>query len=172
MQRKISRIGLLTLAFVAGFLAVVLWARLRPAPATQPSEQKPIAGVPTAAAPAATVEAATVPEIPAPARPDGRPLQTSRPAEVVGIGATLQLQTPDGLVRIVAILPDSPAARAGLAPGWVIQKVDGMDLAGLRLAECVDRIRGPIGTKVRLELVDLEQESTNILELTRQKLKL
>ena len=82
------------------------------------------------------------------------------------------MENPGGLLRIMGVVPDSPAARAGLAPGWVIQKVDGMDLTGLRLAECIDLIRGPIGTRVRLELVDLEQESTNILELTRQKLKL
>ena len=40
------------------------------------------------------------------------------------------------------------------------------------LAECVNLIRGPVGTTVRLELITPDRSQTNTVELTRQKFKL
>ena len=68
----------------------------------------------------------------------------------VGVGAVLDQQ--DGAVRIVRVLRDSPAERAGLQVGDQIITVDGASVADLTLDEVVSKVRGIEGTTVTLEL--------------------
>ena len=70
--------------------------------------------------------------------------------KVTGIGAQLELK--DGQVTVVTPLPDSPALKAGLRPGDVIEEVDGQPTRGLELAEVVKRILGKAGEVVRLKV--------------------
>ncbi len=70
--------------------------------------------------------------------------------KVTGIGAQLELK--DGDVTIVTPLPDSPALKAGLRPGDVIEAVDDQPTRGLELAAVVKRILGKAGEVVRLKV--------------------
>jgi len=38
----------------------------------------------------------------------------------------------------------------------VVDKIDGTSTEGKLLKDCVDMLRGPVGTKVKLELVDMQ----------------
>lgn len=67
-----------------------------------------------------------------------------------GIGAEVTMQ--DGKVTIMAAIKDSPAQRAGLLAQDIIVSVNGESLEGLKLDEAVQKIRGPKGTKVKLEI--------------------
>ena len=51
----------------------------------------------------------------------------------------------------------------------MIQKINGIPVAGNSLAECLGLMSGPAGTKVSLELVSQERQETNTVELTRGK---
>jgi C-terminal processing protease CtpA/Prc len=66
--------------------------------------------------------------------------------ELVGIGATL-MPTPEG-VTIAALVEGAPAERFGLERGDRITRIDGADASGLTLSDCVQRLRGPAGTRV------------------------
>jgi C-terminal processing protease CtpA/Prc len=68
-------------------------------------------------------------------------------------------------------LPGSPSARAGFAAGMLIQKVDDTSLAGLPLADCIHLIRGPVGSTIRLEVVDPEQKSVRSVQLIRERVQ-
>jgi len=72
-----------------------------------------------------------------------------------GIGATVEVR--DGDLTIVRTIPGSPALRAGLQPGDVIELVDGTPTKGLTVTEGVTLIRGPRGTSVKLTI---RREST------------
>ncbi len=89
--------------------------------------------------------------------------------EVVGIGAALETDGKTKMIRIYKIIPNSPAAEAGIASGSLIQKIDDTPTEGLSLAECLKLLTGPVGSKVRLTLVDTKSKDPKSVELTRQK---
>jgi carboxyl-terminal processing protease len=60
---------------------------------------------------------------------------------------------PDCHLVVVAPLEGSPAEKAGLKPGDVIDKVDGGSLDGLSPDQARDKIRGKKGTEVTLSIV-------------------
>jgi len=65
-----------------------------------------------------------------------------------GIGASLQ-KTKDGLV-ITSVFDGSPAKAAGLAPGDIIQAVDGKSTKDTAIETSISRIKGKEGTTVVL----------------------
>jgi carboxyl-terminal processing protease len=89
---------------------------------------------------------------------------------VTGIGVMLTVR--DHALEIMDVLPGSPAAKAGLHRGLVIQQIDGTDIVGKPLAECVAMTRGQVGSKVRFEVIDPAKRETNIVAFTREKIAL
>jgi carboxyl-terminal processing protease len=87
---------------------------------------------------------------------------------ITGIG--VQLGVSDHALQIMGVVPDTPAAKAGLHPGLVIQQIDGTDIVGKPLAVCVAMTRGPVGSKVQLEVIDPAKSEINIVEFTREKI--
>lgn len=66
--------------------------------------------------------------------------------ELAGIGATLA-PSPRGVV-LVGVFEGGPAARAGLESGDRVVRIDGADATDLPMSDCVQRLRGPVGTRV------------------------
>jgi RNA polymerase sigma factor (sigma-70 family) len=71
---------------------------------------------------------------------------------------------------IMAVAPRSAAAQAGLSKGLVIRAIDGVSTVRMIPRDCLNRIQGPPGSIVRLELVDRRRGATNLVELTRYRL--
>ena len=86
---------------------------------------------------------------------------------ITGVGVALGIE--DHIVKIMKVLPNTPASRKGLIPGVIVQKIDGTATDDKRLEDCVAMLRGPAGTKVKLELIDTASGKTNTVELTRGK---
>lgn len=80
-----------------------------------------------------------------------------------GIGARMSVEDAAGQtcpaidaacrLRVIEVLPGSPALAAGLQAGDVVTSVDGTALAGRSLDEAVELIRGPRDSSVRLGLL-------------------
>lgn len=90
--------------------------------------------------------------------------------QFAGIGA--QIQMKDKHVVVVAPMDGTPAQKAGLAPGDIIMRVDGKDVAGLSLLKVVNMIRGPAGTKVTLGIQHPHSNEIHDVTLTRAKIPL
>jgi carboxyl-terminal processing protease len=87
-------------------------------------------------------------------------------SSITGIGVLLGVR--DQSLQIMGVPPNTPAAKAGLHPGLVIQQIDGTNIVGKPLVVCVAMMRGPVGSKVQLEVVDPAKSETNVVEFTRE----
>ncbi|MGB5882974.1 MAG: carboxy terminal-processing peptidase [Desulfobulbales bacterium] len=97
-----------------------------------------------------------------------------------GIGAVLQSE--DEYTKIVRLIPGGPAERSKLLQAadrivGVAQGADGemLDIVGWRLDEVVNKIRGPKGTLVRLEIIPADaadSHQTKGVSIIRDKVKL
>ena len=56
----------------------------------------------------------------------------------------------EGLVKVVAPIDDTPAAKAGILANDVITHLDGEPVKGLTLDQAVDKMRGPVNTSMML----------------------
>jgi len=68
-----------------------------------------------------------------------------------GIGVEVQVQ-PDGMIKVIAPIDDTPAARAGIKSGDIITAVDGKPVSGDN-DDSQGPLRGPAGTRVTLTLL-------------------
>jgi len=86
-----------------------------------------------------------------------------------GIGASLYINEFDEL-EVISPIANSPAEQAGMLPGDIINKANGIKLKGLNIEDAIDLIKGPSGTQVTLEI----ERGDKILELkiTRAKISI
>lgn len=96
-----------------------------------------------------------------PNRGPDAPVANDAPAG--GVGISFQ-PNADGALVIAAILPGSPAAKAGLKPGGVLQSVDGKQVAGLKPEEVRGLIGGKPGSIVTLLIVTQDEIMDVVLE--------
>jgi carboxyl-terminal processing protease len=102
-----------------------------------------------------------------PKRFDEMKVQTQGSFGGLGIEVTME----GGLVKVVSPIDDTPAARAGLEPGDLITHLDGEQVLGLTLTEAVEKMRGRVGTPIRLT-VRREDEEPFDVEITRAIIKI
>lgn len=86
-----------------------------------------------------------------------------------GIGATLEMDTKEGYIKIVGIIDGSPASESDIQIGDYIIEVDGEDMYGLSSTEVVKRVRGDKGTDVELTLRRNGAEVVTVI--TREKIE-
>lgn len=94
---------------------------------------------------------------------------TNMVLEIAGIGAALDVDKETKLLEITKIFPSSPAFNAGFSVGLLIQKINDQSTVGKTPDACAQLIRGPVGSKVRLEIINPTRNETNTVELIRQK---
>lgn len=78
-------------------------------------------------------------------------------------GVGMEVGMHDGMITVIAPLPDTPAAKAGIVAKDVITKIDGTSTEGMNVDEAVRLIRGDIGTVVHLSIY--RDGEKNILEI-------
>jgi len=88
-----------------------------------------------------------------------------------GIGAEIGIRK--GILTVIAPIKDSPADSAGVKAGDKILQIDDFGTADLALNEAVGKIRGEIGTKVRLTILRGEDsEKPFEIVITRGEIKI
>ena len=95
---------------------------------------------------------------------------TSLEGKFEGIGAHVAIK--DEQIMIIAPIPDSPAAKAGVRAGDIILEIDGMSTSGMSLAEAVLNIRGPMGTPVKLVILHEDETEPVEIEIVRAEIDL
>ena len=77
-----------------------------------------------------------------------RDMQVEETGEFGGLG--LEVTMEDGVIKVVAPLEGTPAAKAGIQSGDFITAIDGKDIEGLTLEEAVEKLRGRVHTPVTI----------------------
>jgi carboxyl-terminal processing protease len=80
-----------------------------------------------------------------------RDMQVQTRGEFGGLGIEVTME--DGLVKVVAPIDDTPAAKAGVMANDIITQLDDEAVQGLTLNQAVDKMRGPVNTKIKLTIM-------------------
>ena len=99
-----------------------------------------------------------------------RDMQVQTRGEFGGLGIEVTME--DGLVKVVAPIDDTPAARAGILAGDLIVQLDGEPVQGLTLAQAVDKMRGPVNTSITLKMQRGKEGEPFEVKLTRDIIRI
>ncbi|HVZ50895.1 MAG TPA: S41 family peptidase [Pseudolabrys sp.] len=80
-----------------------------------------------------------------------RDMQVQTRGEFGGLGIEVTME--DGLIKVVAPIDDTPAAKAGVLANDIITKLDDDQVQGLTLNQAVEKMRGPVNTKIKLTIM-------------------
>jgi carboxyl-terminal processing protease len=86
-------------------------------------------------------------------------------------GLGLSVEMADGLVRVTAPIPNTPAARAGLRAGDLIIRLDDEPINGITLADAIARMRGEPGTPIELTIRRAGLEGLLTVSLVREVIR-
>ncbi len=83
-------------------------------------------------------------------------------------GLGVSIRPANGGIRVVAVMPGTPAAQLGLEPGDLIVEVDGLDTRDLAMQDFIQTMTGPEGTAVDFVLeyetdTGISQEAMSIV---------
>src|SRR5262245_2926427 len=82
-------------------------------------------------------------------------------------GLGMEVSMERGLVKVVAPVDDTPAAKAGVMANDIITHLDGEPVLGLTLDQAVDKMRGPINTSIKLRIVRNDPDRPIEISITR-----
>ncbi|HET6467370.1 MAG TPA: S41 family peptidase [Geminicoccaceae bacterium] len=99
-----------------------------------------------------------------------RDMQVQTRGEFGGLGIEVTME--NGLVKVVSPIDETPAFRAGIAAGDFITHIDGEPVLGLTLSEAVEKMRGPVDSKIDLRLLRSGREEPFEVSLARAVIKI
>jgi carboxyl-terminal processing protease len=98
-----------------------------------------------------------------------RDMQVQTRGEFGGLGIEVTME--DGLVKVVAPIDDTPAAKAGIRGGDIITHLDDEAVQGLTLNQAVEKMRGPVNTKIRLKVMRKGNDAPIEIAITRDTIR-
>lgn len=96
--------------------------------------------------------------------------RTSVEAEFGGIG--IQVTIEDGVLKVLSPLVGSPAYRAGIQAGDRIVAIEDETTDGLGMDDAVKKLKGEVGTDVRVKVLSPDQAEPRELTLKREMVHL
>src|SRR5579872_6014761 len=94
-----------------------------------------------------------------------RDMQVQTRGEFGGLGIEVTME--DGLIKVVAPIDDTPAAKAGVLANDIITMLDDEAVQGVTLNQAVDKMRGPVNTKIKLTIARKGIDKPVVLSITR-----
>jgi carboxyl-terminal processing protease len=95
-----------------------------------------------------------------------REMQETTHGEFGGLGIEVTME--DGIIKVVAPMDDTPAARAGIRSGDLISHINGEAVQGLTLEQAVNKMKGPVNTRTRLKIFRNGAESPIEVSIQRE----
>jgi len=86
------------------------------------------------------------------------------------VGLGIEVGTEDGYVKVISPIEDTPAFRAGLKPGDLITRLDGVSVKDMTLDEAVKRMRGEPNTKITLTVARKDESKPLMFTIVREEI--
>lgn len=97
-------------------------------------------------------------------------MQVQTRGEFGGLGIEVTME--NGIIKVVSPIDDTPAFRAGVKAGDYITHLDDQPVMGQTLGEAVDKMRGKVGTSIKLTIRRTDTPDPVELTLTRDVIKI
>ncbi len=98
-----------------------------------------------------------------------RDMQIQTRGEFGGLGIEVTME--NGVIKVVSPIDDTPAAKAGIQSGDLIFALDGEPVQGLTLQEAVEKMRGKVGSTIKISVRRASVKEPFDLSLTRETIK-
>jgi carboxyl-terminal processing protease len=98
-----------------------------------------------------------------------RDMQVQTRGEFGGLGIEVTME--DGLIKVVSPIDETPASKAGIMANDIITQLDDEAVQGLTLNQAVEKMRGPVNTKIRLKIVRKGQDNPIEVTLVRDNIR-
>ena len=98
-----------------------------------------------------------------------RDMQVQTRGEFGGLGIEVTME--DGLVKVVAPIDETPAAKAGVMANDIITHLDDEAVQGLTLNQAVEKMRGPVNTKIKLKIMRKGSDKPVEISITRDVIR-
>ena len=95
-------------------------------------------------------------------------MQVQTKGEFGGLGIEVTME--NGVIKVVSPIDDTPASKAGILPGDLIFALDGEPVQGLTLQEAVEKMRGKVGTPIKISIRRAGKDPFDV-SLTREIIK-
>ena len=99
-----------------------------------------------------------------------RDMQVNTRGEFGGLG--IQVTMEAGFVKVISPIDDTPAYRAGVEAGDFITHLDSKPIQGLTLSQAVERMRGKVGTNIKLTIRRKDVGEPFDVSITRAVIKI
>ena len=86
-------------------------------------------------------------------------------------GLGIEVTMEDGLIKVVAPIDETPAAKAGILANDLITKLDDDQVQGMTLNQAVEKMRGPVNTKIKITIMRKGQDKPIEVSLTREVIR-
>jgi carboxyl-terminal processing protease len=98
--------------------------------------------------------------------------QLEKDTEGAFSGVGLHITIRDGVLTVIAPIPGSPAAKAGVRPWDRIVEIDGKKTEGITILEAVKKLTGPAGTTVTIKVYREGEPDFLTFTLVRKNIKI
>src|SRR3954451_15642424 len=98
-----------------------------------------------------------------------RDMQVQTRGEFGGLGIEVTME--DGLIKVVAPIDETPAAKAGVLANDIITHLDDEPVQGLTLNQAVEKMRGPVNTKIKIRITRKGIDKPVEVSLTRDVIR-
>jgi carboxyl-terminal processing protease len=98
-----------------------------------------------------------------------RDMQIQTRGEFGGLGIEVTME--EGLIKVVAPIDDTPAAKAGILANDIITHLDDEPVQGLTLNQAVEKMRGREGIKIKLKIMRKGGDKPLELSITRARIQ-
>ncbi len=97
-------------------------------------------------------------------------MQVQTRGEFGGLGIEVTME--NNIVKVVAPIDDTPAARAGVMANDLITHLDGDQIVGLTLEQAVEKMRGKVGTPITLTIQRRGNDEPIELRIVRDRIRI